>query len=159
MRERQLGCRRGSHRRRRRGRRQRGQGLVVALDMYEDDRYVGYAKRTGDFTLLASLGCASKERVLNGRAAAGALAVCVCHTAVGAGEGGDEAGDLLSCVLVGDAICDVPISRSRSSCGHVGSEVRSDRGQERKGNIQRTGGYRSNPEHQRKRAKPRRRGR
>jgi len=80
--------------------------------MDEDDRYVGYAKRTGDFTLLASLGCASEERVLNGRAAAGALAVCVCHTAVGAGEGSDEAGDLLVVVLVNDARCDVPRSRS-----------------------------------------------
>ena len=85
---------------------------MIALDMDEDDRYVGYAKRTGDFTLLASLRCASEERVLNGRAAAGALAVCVCDTAVGAGKGSDEAGDLLVVVLVNDARCDVPRSRS-----------------------------------------------
>ena len=60
---------------------------------------IGMQKRTGNLILLASLGCASEERVLNGRAAAGALAVCVCDTAVGVGEGSDEAGDLLSCCV------------------------------------------------------------
>jgi len=49
---------------------------------------------------LASLGRASEERVLNGGTTAGALALGVCDAAVGARESGDEAGNLLTIVLV-----------------------------------------------------------
>ncbi len=49
---------------------------------------------------MASLGRASEERVLNGGTTAGALALGVCDATVGTRESGDEAGNLLTIVLV-----------------------------------------------------------
>lgn len=57
-------------------------------------------QRTGNFILLASLGRASEERVLNGGTTGGALALGVCDATVGARESGYEAGNLLTTVLV-----------------------------------------------------------
>ena len=57
-------------------------------------------QRTGNLSRLASLGRASEERVLNGGTTAGALALGVCDATVGTRESGDEAGNLLTIVLV-----------------------------------------------------------